>query len=308
MSLSQGPSVNTIKLHSDHWYESLRIPLKQYSGASSGIGLNAAVTMANAGYSVLAGVRSDKDGKRVESLHPNIKYVLIDVAKEDSVKRALNQVVDTLDSKGGQLIALVNNAGISCHLPVELTPISDLEELLNVNVIGVYRVTQTFLPLLRASRETGSPRIIVTGSLAGILSPPNMSGYNASKHAMEAFCDSLRIEMVKFGIKVSLLEPGVIDSSIADKVILQKSAAFSKYCDDLISLYQASLEKTRASTEDFLAFSIPPTVTSRAIKHALTSVYPKPRYPVGMDAHFLSFIKAITHWRIADMILYNGSE
>lgn len=261
------------------------------------------MTLAQAGYAVLAGVRNDKDAAQVELQHANIHAVIIDVSQDDSVSKAVLKVNELIGDNKGQLVALVNNAGVSCHFPVELTPIQELQQCLNVNLIGVYRATQAFLPLLR---QSSGARILVTGSLAGLVALPNMSAYSASKHALEAVCDAMRVEMMKFDIKVSLLEPGFIDSKIAAKSTQKNSEVHSKINAKSMKLYQGTLDKMAKSSGDVHKFSIPADATSRAIMHGVTSAYPKPRYLCGTDARVVSTVKAVTHWRLLDMILYKG--
>ena len=156
------------------------------TGASTGIGRNMAERLAKEGHFVYAGARKDKDLAELNALD-NITAVRLDVTKQEDVDAA----VAFISEEGRGLWGLVNNAGVATSGPVAAMEDSDLDFVLNVNVNGVVRVTRAFTPLILESKG----RIVTTGSIAGILSRPGGSAYSMSKHAMEAFADSLAGEM-----------------------------------------------------------------------------------------------------------------
>ena len=161
------------------------------TGASSGIGQACAVRLASSGWRVLAGVR------RTGEAPAGTEEVLLDVTDPEQIGAAAERVEE--------LSGLVNNAGIAVAAPLEFLPPDDLRRQLEVNVIGQVAVTQAFLPALRRARG----RIVIVGSIAGRSALPFLGAYAASKHALEAVADSLRVELRPFGIAVSIVQPGV---------------------------------------------------------------------------------------------------
>jgi NAD(P)-dependent dehydrogenase (short-subunit alcohol dehydrogenase family) len=243
-------------------------PLKTalVTGASTGIGRACAVALVDAGWRVLAGVRRPGDApERTEE-------VLLDVTSAEQIRAAAG-LVEALDG-------LVNNAGIARAAPLEFIPPDELRHQLEVNVVGHVAVTQAFLPALR--RAGG--RIVFMGSIAGRSALPFLSPYAASKHALEAVADSLRVEVRPFGIRVSIIEPGSIRTPIwtrstehADKVIAAADASI----DDLYGRRIASFRKLALQRG---AGGAPPEKVARVVLEALTAERPRTRYLVGRDA------------------------
>ena len=185
------------------------------TGASSGIGRNIAETLASSGYFVYAGARKQADLDALNEI-PNIKAVRLDVTKQHEIDAA----VETVRAGGKGLYGLVNNAGI-----VTLGPIVEIDEeeltwILDVNVVGVYRVTKAFAPLIIESKG----RISNISSISGVLSGMFWAPYSMSKHAIEAYTDSLSREMSLFDVKVSAINPGNYRSKIGveEAVVLAK--------------------------------------------------------------------------------------
>ena len=197
----------------------------------------------------------------------------------------------------GELYGLMNNAGIPGGVTVELTPISVIRNVLEVNVISVFAVTQAFLPLLRKSRG----RIVNTGSLFGLTALPGASVYSASKYAVEAISESLRLELRPFGISVSVIEPGAIETEIWKKTTAGGTELLLNANPDIYSLYaplmlyyQGQLEKQKCLPSE--------AVADRAY-HAFTAKRPKYHYLVGSDAKFLTFIECLPE-RMRDWMIY----
>lgn len=178
------------------------------TGASSGIGRNLAESLAEKGYFVFAGARKQADLDALNEI-PNIRAVRLDVTKQDEIDAA----VEAVRASGKGLYGLVNNAGI-----VTLGPITEIEEddltwIFDVNVFGVYRVTKAFAPLIIESKG----RIVNISSISGILSGMFWAPYGMTKHALEAYTDSLEQEMALFDVKVSAVNPGNYRSKIGIK-------------------------------------------------------------------------------------------
>ena len=188
------------------------------TGASTGIGYATTKACINKGYRVLGSVRKQKDADRLSTKFGSAFIPLIfDVTNEQAIKKAADKAKEVL---GGEAVhTLVNNAGIAIGGPMMHVPLSDLRRQLEVNVIGLVATTQAFLPLLGAQKDyPHTPgRIINISSVAGKLTNPFMGPYCASKHAVEAISDALRIELQLYGIDVVVVGPGVVKTPIWSK-------------------------------------------------------------------------------------------
>jgi NAD(P)-dependent dehydrogenase (short-subunit alcohol dehydrogenase family) len=182
------------------------------TGASTGIGRASALRLDQLGFQVFAGVRKDADGKALkQKAKGDFTPILLDVTDDASIAAAAKTVSKAVGNRG--LAGLVNNAGIVVPGPLEFLPLGDLRSQIEVNVIGQVAVTQAFLPMLRKGRG----RIVNIGSIGGRMATPFMGAYNASKFALEALTDSLRMELKPWEISVSIIEPGNIDTRIWEK-------------------------------------------------------------------------------------------
>ncbi|MDB5092090.1 MAG: Oxidoreductase, Glucose/ribitol dehydrogenase family, partial [Candidatus Eremiobacteraeota bacterium] len=179
------------------------------TGASTGIGAAAAAELARLGYVVFAGVRSDADASAVCALHENVRALRLDVTSAAEVAAAAGAVA----ASGLALQGVVNNAGIAVAGPLEYLPVDEWRRQFEVNLFGAVTVTQAFLPLLRPARG----RLVFVGSVSGRLATPFIAPYSASKFALRAVTDALRIELFPFGLSVSLIEPGSVKTPIWQK-------------------------------------------------------------------------------------------
>jgi len=179
------------------------------TGASTGIGRNMAETLAKEGWFVYAGARKQADIDELSAID-NIMGVRLDV----NVQEDIDAAVALIESEGRGLFGLVNNAGVGVLGPLIEVAEEDMHFQMNVNVYGPYRVTRAFAPLIIESKG----RITTTGSISGILSGFMFGPYSMSKHAVEAFTDSLALEMRKFDVAVSVIEPGNYRSAIVDNI------------------------------------------------------------------------------------------
>jgi NAD(P)-dependent dehydrogenase (short-subunit alcohol dehydrogenase family) len=233
------------------------------TGASSGIGAAAAGRLARAGWRVLAGVRKKGDAPE------GTEEVLLDVTKEKQVRAAADRV-DELD-------ALVNNAGIAIAMPLEHVPLEELRTQLEVNVVGQVAVTQAFVPALRRARG----RVVFVGSIAGRSALPFLGPYAASKHALEALTDSLRVELKPWGIHVTIVEPGTIQTPIWAKGAQKADELLEGEAETLYGKRIAAMRKVAAQRS---AGGAPAEAVAAVIERALTSSRPRARYLVGRDA------------------------
>lgn len=265
------------------------------TGASSGIGFDAAQTLARQGHKVYAAAR------RTELMQPlkadGITPLSLDVTDEESMQRCVQAVLD----KEGRIDVLVNNAGYGWFGSIETTPMDEARRQQEVNVFGLARMCQLVLP---AMRKQGSGRIINTASIAGKIVLLYGGWYNVSKFSVEALSDALRMEVKPFGIDVSIIEPGGIKTDwgiIAARHLRESSAG---------TPYEAS-----ATTEaDTLhkAYSGPwlssPRVITRAISRAVNSRRPKTRYRTGRFAHIGVFFHWLLPTRWWDAVMHGFSK
>ena len=246
-------------------------------------------------FRVFAGVRKSSDGDALKNASSGkLIPVILDVTESESIAKAVKTVSAETN---GELYGLMNNAGIPGGGPVELTPISVIRNVLEVNVISVFAVTQAFLPLLRKSKG----RVVNTGSGFGLTALPGTSVYSASKFAVEAISESLRVELRPFGISVSVIEPGAIATEIWKKttargteLLLNANPDIYKLYDSLMLFYQNQLEKQKC---------LPPEAVADRAYHAFTAKKPKYHYLVGSDAKFGAFIECLPE-RIRDWMIY----
>jgi NAD(P)-dependent dehydrogenase (short-subunit alcohol dehydrogenase family) len=247
------------------------------TGASTGIGEACAFHLDALGFRVFAGVRDPADGERLtRAASDRLVPVHLDVTDAVSVKAAAETVVHALGD--APLSGLVNNAGIAVASPLEFVPLDALRSQLEVNVIGQVAVTQAFLPSLRRSRG----RIVNMGSVSGRFASPFMGPYSASKFALEALSDSLRLELRPWGIHVSILEPGVIATPIWRKSLLAADELATGMPEEAHTLYGRAIEAIRQRVESI--GGVPAERVARVVAHALTARRPRTRYVVGRDA------------------------
>ena len=190
--------------------EQMATPLRTVliTGCSSGIGRATALLLAAKGYQVLAGVRSKNDADEIAALGlAKLSPVLLDVIQDEEVMSLVQQIESTSPSG---LYALVNNAGVGLPAALELCSLDELRLLLEVNTIGPLRMIQACLPMLRKARG----RVINISSMNGTLAMPMVGAYSASKFALEALSDTLRLELRPWQISVSIIRPGQTSTAI----------------------------------------------------------------------------------------------
>ena len=175
------------------------------TGGSTGIGRNITEHLAHDGFFVYAGARKPKDLEELNAI-PNVQAISLDVTKPEEISAA----VETITNAKRGLYGLINNAGVETVGSVVDTPWNEFDLVMAVNVYGPYRLTKAFAPLIQTARG----RIINIGSIAGVIAGPNQSAYSMSKHAMEAFTDSLAEELGRSGVRVSIIDPGDYASEI----------------------------------------------------------------------------------------------
>ncbi|MEZ4734186.1 MAG: SDR family oxidoreductase [Caldilineaceae bacterium] len=261
------------------------------TGASTGIGEACAKRLAAAGFHVFAGVRKAADGVALQQASSGqLTALLLDVTNSAHIAAAQEMVAATVGEQG--LVGLVNNAGIAVGGPLEFLPMTEFQRQMEVNVYGALAVTQAFLPLLR--RATG--RIVNMSSVAGLAASPFLGPYAASKYALEALSDALRLELRPWGIHVVLVEPGTIATPIwqkgltfADQLLAGLPPPAHDYYGPIFPFLRTMLSRHRGTPADAVA---------GVVEQALTVKQPKARYLVGNDARLRAWIERLpTRWR-----------
>jgi NAD(P)-dependent dehydrogenase (short-subunit alcohol dehydrogenase family) len=265
------------------------------TGSSTGIGKASALKLDKEGFQVFAGVRKKSDGDALKKLSTgNLIPLIIDVTDVKSIEKACKTISTITD---GNLYGLMNNAGIAANGVVELMPLDFVKNVIETNLISIFAVTRIFMPLLRKSKG----RIVNTGSISGITALPGMSVYAASKFGMEAFSQSLRLEVRPFGISVSVLEPGAIATEIWGKGQASRKEIISKSDPEIIKLYE-KLSKSFEEKFETMKFLQPEDVAKKVF-HAFTSKKPKRHYLIGDDAKSWAFIESLPEG-LRDWIFY----
>jgi NAD(P)-dependent dehydrogenase (short-subunit alcohol dehydrogenase family) len=251
------------------------------SGASSGIGAATVRLLAGEGFIAYAGVRSEADALRAGALHPNVRPVQIDVTDEASIARAAAAVA----ADGLPLLGVVSNAGIAVGGPLEHLTSGELRRQFDVNVFGALALVQAF-----SGRLIAGGRIVFVGSIAGRLATPYVGAYSASKFALRAIADAMRVELAPAGITVSLVEPGSVKTPIWKKGRDAGQAMVRRLGDGKRLHYRRAFERVIevAATEERTGIS--PDVVSLAIVHALRSPRPRAQYVVGGPARIGNLI------------------
>ena len=261
------------------------------TGASSGIGRATALELLRAGYTVYGTARNVESLDAVQEAGGNV--LAMDVTKEDDAARA----VETIAEAHGRIDVLVNNAGYGLYGAAEDVPLEDARYQFEVNLFGPARLTQLVLPYMRAQH---SGTIVNVSSMGGQITFPLGAWYHASKHALEAFSDALRMEVAPFGIRVVIVQPGLIKTEFGGV----SSRAVREYSGN--GPYGELAESFARSTErsyDEQGRSSDPSVVAKAILKAVESTHPKTRYVVGRMARPLMALDAVLPDRAFDRIM-----
>ena len=266
------------------------------TGATRGIGLATARRLDDIGFRVFAGYRSDDDARRVaETGSSRITPIRLDVTDTRGITSAADRIARETEAAG--LWGLVNNAGIVVPGPLEVLPLDDIRYQFEVNTIGMVAVTQAVLPLLRRARG----RIVNVSSVNGRIAAPWSAPYAASKHALEALSDGWRVELARWGIEVSVIEPGAIQTDIWDTSRERGLRISGGYTPEARTLYGGLLDRLQEVRTP--ARAIPPERVAARIAHALTARRPRVRYVVGWDARVALIVKALLPARWFDRVL-----
>lgn len=268
------------------------------TGASSGIGETCAIHLDMLGFRVFAGVRREEDGAALQQkASSRLTPITLDVTDADMINAAVQTVTAGVGNAG--LAGLVNNAGVAVAGPLEFLPIDELRRQLEINVIGQIAVTQAFLPLIRQ----GHGRIVNVGSISGKLVTPLLGAYGASKFALEALTDALRMELQPWGIDVAIVEPGATATPIWKRSLAAGDALMAQMPPQVEALYGKAIAATRKAAARNTTAGTPPIEVAKAVADALTAKRPKSRYPVGRDARIGTTLARVLPDRARDRLL-----
>lgn len=247
------------------------------TGCSSGIGLESALELKRQGFRVLAACRNHADVARMNGM--GLVGITLDLDDPASVDRAADEVIALT---GNRLFGLFNNAGFGVYGPLSTLSRDGLEKQFSANFFGAHQLTQRLLP---AMLPHGEGRIVMTSSVMGLISTPGRGAYAASKYALEAWSDALRMELHTTGIKVSLIEPGPIRTRFTENV--------------------NQIEKDKPVENPGIAarFTLGPDAVVEKVRHAFISDKPKLRYPVTLVTHAVGWLKRLLPARAMDKIL-----
>ncbi len=261
------------------------------TGASTGIGHASTSLLLDKGFTVYATARrvelmNDLEQKGAKVLH-------CDVTSDKEV----NDTVNTIIKNEGKIDILFANAGFCLLGPVELQNIEDVRYQFDVNVLGNARVLTAVLPHMRKQK---SGRVIITSSSAGHVSLPCMPWYAATKHAQQGLGDGLRMEVKEFGIKVSLIEPGYVNTDIDNG-----SFPYLDKCEKHPNAepYKTQMKNFREKWGKGIDKGASPNTIAKAVLHAAQSSNPRRRYCPNMDAKFAKFAKRWMGYGLLDAIL-----
>ncbi|CAM9321195.1 unnamed protein product, partial [Heterosigma akashiwo] len=236
------------------------------SGASQGIGRDAAIALAKQGFSVYAGVRKEMDAASLESEgFDNLIPIFLDVQNSSQIQEALV----TVSSSGLQFVGLINNAGVLDRSFLESQSIEDIKWMYDVNVIGLIELSQAFLPLLRESKG----RIVNMGSVASFLSVPGLAAYAGTKFALRGLSDGLRRELYALDVAVVLLEIGVVETRMALRSAPPPAAAARWRTAAAVAAWRPRAPLDRETPADWYDRD-----TDRAVLAAMTDKRPRPSY------------------------------
>ncbi|MDR3477919.1 MAG: SDR family NAD(P)-dependent oxidoreductase [Gammaproteobacteria bacterium] len=255
------------------------------TGCSSGIGLCAAETLQKRGYRVFATARKESDVAKLRE--KGFDSFMLDMDNSDSIRQALAQV---LAQTGGTLDALFNNAGYAIPGAIEDLSRDLLRQQFETNVFGPMELINLVLPIMR---KQGHGRIIQNTSILGIVAIPYRGAYNASKFALEGFTNTLRQELRKTNLSVSIIAPGPISSQFRENARKNYEETLKEKESLHKTRYQKMEETLTNTSASEKKLTLQPDAVVAKLIHALESPHPKARYYVGLPAHLFALLRRL---------------
>ena len=242
------------------------------TGASAGIGRATAIHLAEAGYQVFGTSRHPSEGP------PGVEMLQLEVTSDASVAEC---VANLYERTAGRVDVLINNVGTGILGAAEESSIEQVKTLFDINFFGAVRMTNAVLPQMRTSR---SGRILFLSSAGGVISVPYAGYYCATKHALEAYVESLRLEIEAFGIQAALIAPGTVSTAAGDKAMQP---------DHPIADYAPQRQKSAEQFVQAIRDGMPPEHVAAAILQALRAERMQPRYAIGLQSWGISLLKSL---------------
>ena len=267
------------------------------TGCSTGIGFCLAKGLSEAGFHIIASCRNPKDEAKVKTL--GVDVINLDLASSLSIRNGVKQAMEL---SNGLIYGLINNGAYGQAGAIEDLSRDAVRAQFETNVFGTMELTNLILPKMRAQNEG---RIVQISSVLGIVCLPYRGAYNASKYALEALTDTLRLELSDTNIRLSLIEPGPIESAFRKNSL----ARFYQYIDPNESVHKENYRamKARLDKSENSRFTLPPEAVLAVVEHALTSNKPKIRYAVTIPTKVMAPLKRLLPDRIMDkFLLANG--
>ena len=267
------------------------------TGCSSGIGYETALTLARNGFCTYAGVRNTKNSdtleKKIAKEKLDLNILQLDVNDKSSIENAVNQI----KTEEKRIDVLINNAGYGLVGFFEEIRLDEIRRQFETNFFGVLTVTKKVIPLMRDQK---SGTIINISSGAGQVGFPGISAYVSTKFAIEGFSESLMYELFPFGIRVIIIEPGVIKTNFFHNCIVSEKSSKKS------SSYSNSLKKIQKNIELMQEHATSPVEVAKVILQALKTDEPKQRYVVGNDAAMiLEAKKSLSDIEFKKMMMQN---
>jgi NAD(P)-dependent dehydrogenase (short-subunit alcohol dehydrogenase family) len=283
---------SAMEAHSD------RNELIVVTGASTGIGAATVKELAHRGFHVLAGVRREVDANALRSLGiEGIEPCILDITVESDITAIADRVAR--DPQRRPLRALVNNAGIAINAPVETLPIAHWRQQFEVNLFGHIAITQALLSALLNSSGT----VVNISSVGGKVALPTYGAYAGSKFALEAVSDALRREVSAAGIKVVVIEPGAVQTEIAERGITTSEGLKADMTVAQLTRYTEVMDAVMAQARSFNETGVSAEAAAAVVAKAATASRPRTRYTIGRDAAILLQISRFVSDRVLDRIV-----
>lgn len=264
------------------------------TGCSSGIGYATALALQARGHRVIASCRKSSDQHRLESI--GLTTILLDLNDNHSIDIGFEQAMEL---SGGKIDVLINNAGYGQAGAIEDLSTDLLKRQFQTNLFGLHELTRQLIPVMR---QQGEGRIINISSILGLVSMPFRGAYNASKHALEAYSDSLRLELRDANIQVITLNPGPIDSRFRDSVVEGSLASVKMQDSHFQKQYQFMLDEFRSQKAESI-FTCQPDAVIKKLIPAVEKRRPKKRYYVTFPAYFLMMMKRLLPTALLDRLM-----
>jgi NAD(P)-dependent dehydrogenase (short-subunit alcohol dehydrogenase family) len=267
------------------------------TGCSSGIGHTIAQGLHERGYQVFASARRIRDVEKIQQL--GLKSVQLDLTDTASIRLAVDRVLVQTENR---LFALINNGAYGQPGAVEDLQTDVLRRQFETNLFGTHELPRLLIPILRKQQRS---HIIQISSMLGFICLPYRGAYNASKYALEALTDTMRLELAGSGIHPSLIQPGPITSRFRENAYQAFTEAINADSSVHKTAYQKEIERMQSDRP--VPFTLPAEAVLKKVIHALESNRPRRRYPVTQPAHVFAFLKRALPDRWLDAILSSAS-